>query len=100
MGYELAIMRCVNCKATFGACPQCVNTIRIDPETGLPPDARWEGRNLVHNPEPDPDAVMRSVAQPVCDNCIMGRNDAASAGNAADDRITLTSEERHHRFHM
>lgn len=86
MGHELLIFVCINCKQSSAACPECVNTILIDPETNLPPDAAFQDNRLI-NITPDPEAVKRSVKTPVCDNCIGKRGD------------TLTSEERHRRNH-
>lgn len=79
---------CVNCKRQSSACPQCVNTIRIDPETNLPPDVVRLTPWKFGYQTPDPAAVKRSTKEPVCDDCISTRDDV------------LTSVERHRRFHQ
>ncbi len=99
MAFETMLFTCVNCKNPGAACPQCVNTIRIDPETGFPPDTLLIDGELFHCPDPTEEARARSVAQPVCDNCIEVRNKEARKGKAADDITYLTSEERHNRTH-
>ena len=95
-GVELAILECANCGARFTACPQCVCAVRIDPQTGFPPDVRVIDGKAVHNPSPDPEAVQRSEKRPVCDNCVRRRNGKAAARMQGPWE---TWEERHARTH-
>jgi hypothetical protein len=87
----------------FSACPQCVNTVRIDPKTGLAPDTVMRDGKAVHNPNPDPAAVARAVPTPVCDPCVIKRNEVNRAGGPAAAHHTtgqvMTAEERHGKFH-
>ncbi|MBB1251854.1 hypothetical protein [Streptomyces alkaliterrae] len=102
-GDYLALMACVNCKRGFTACPECVNTIRIDPETGYPPDAVLVDGKARHNPNPDPEAVKRSAPQPVCDTCVMQRNEALYSGSpegAHIGAVTTLAAERHKKGHV
>jgi hypothetical protein len=100
-GEYLALLRCVDCRNGFMACPDCVNTIRIDPATGLPPDVEVIDGKAVHK-EPDPEATARSVKQPVCDDCIRERNRTYDRGGEGVEHIygyLETAEERHGRAH-
>jgi len=101
-GVELAILDCANCGARFMACPQCVCTVRIDPQTGFPPDVRVIDGKAVHNPKPDPEAVQRSEKRPVCDDCVRKRNAIRQKGGKAAAHMEgpwETWEERHDRTH-
>lgn len=101
MGESLALFRCVSCRRPFMACPECVNTVRIDPVTGCPPDAEIIDGCAVHV-EPTPEASARSVKQPVCDDCIRHRNEQFKRGGkrvAHIEGYTETAEERHGRAH-
>ncbi|MDH6108870.1 hypothetical protein P3T36_003001 [Kitasatospora sp. MAP12-15] len=90
-----ALLKCVQCKSSFWACPECVNTIRIDPETNLPPDVVVVNGEAVYTPDFTPEAMARSVKQPACDNCIQERNDSGTW----PERVP-TSVERHRRSHF
>ncbi|MEU8358107.1 hypothetical protein AB0C27_19030 [Nonomuraea sp. NPDC048882] len=58
--------RCFACKRTFSAAPETVETVLIDPETGLPP-----GFTVLGTFRPaGPDAVARSADQPICPDCL------------------------------
>lgn len=89
----LLIFICCGCKMESVACPECVNTILIDPETGLPPDVVILNGKAVRDLNPDPETVKRSRKQPICDHCITRRNKIIR-GNRV-----LTSKERHERNH-
>lgn len=74
MSITLTYLRCASCRAEFLACPDCVNTVRIDPATGYPPDVVVVDGRARHTDTPDAAAVARAVARPVCDGCIDARN--------------------------
>ncbi|MEV0165100.1 hypothetical protein [Nonomuraea fuscirosea] len=58
--------RCLMCKRTFGYDPATVETVLIDPETGLPP-----GFTVLGTFRPaGPDSVARSADQPICPECL------------------------------
>lgn len=73
MTEQVLIGECYTCHDTMMACPDCVNTIRVDPVTGIPPDVMPDRRT--HNPSPDPEAVSRSIQHMLCDSCIKVAND-------------------------
>jgi hypothetical protein len=85
---------CFSCREPFMACPHCVNTLLIDPETNLPPDIVVVNNTYVHRINPDAEAVRRSVKELVCDECIEKRNDVYP-----EDEAIETSAERHNRGH-
>lgn len=60
------IGRCHVCKRAFAFVPDAVTTVMIDPETGLPPGFTVLGTFR----EPTPEAVARSVREPVCPACV------------------------------
>ncbi|MFI6504948.1 hypothetical protein [Nonomuraea typhae] len=60
------IGKCYACKRTFGYIPAKVMTITIDPETGVPPDMTVLGGQR----EPSPEALARSVKEPICPACV------------------------------
>ncbi|OKI00154.1 hypothetical protein A6A06_23600 [Streptomyces sp. CB02923] len=90
-GEMLGIMTCAQCKDRFMGCPECVNAIRIDPATGLPPDVIVVDGEVHRNPNPDPEAVRRTVTRPVCDDCVAQH--ITGATELAADR-----HERHRRM--
>lgn len=103
-GAYLALFVCFNCREPFHACPECVNTIRIDPVTELPPDSERDMSTgkLRHVENPDPAAVARSQKQPVCDGCIEVRNRVYLEGRPEGAHITglwELAEDRHRRAH-
>lgn len=99
----LALFVCANCHEPFSACLSCVNALRIDPLTGLPPDAYWDEEGaLQHFPVADPEAVERSVKMPVCDACVEERNTVYLEGLPEGAHIVgvwETAEQRHRRSH-
>lgn len=74
VGYEALSSRCAACRTQFAACPQCVNTVAIDPETGFPPDVERGPDDQPVRVEPSPEAVARSVKTPLCDRCVATHN--------------------------
>lgn len=56
---------CVSCGQLFMFCPECVASLPIDPQTGLPPDLAADGTPQ----QPDPAAVVRAERRPLCENC-------------------------------
>lgn len=102
MAVEIAFMRCANCGSDFMACPQCVCTVRIDPQTGFPPDVAVVDGKAVHVANPDPEAVQRAEKRPVCDDCVRRRNAIREGGGEDAAHMTgpwETAEERHARTH-
>ncbi|MEU1386108.1 MULTISPECIES: hypothetical protein [unclassified Nonomuraea] len=57
---------CFACKRTFPYTAANVTMMTIDPETGLPPDRTVLGTQR----EPTPEALARSVPEPVCPDCL------------------------------
>ncbi|MFC4118469.1 hypothetical protein [Nonomuraea zeae] len=58
--------RCYACKSTFSFDPQKVETMLVDPETNRPP-----GITALGTLRPAlPDAVARSIDEPICPECI------------------------------
>ncbi|MBA9050797.1 hypothetical protein BJ996_007635 [Streptomyces phaeogriseichromatogenes] len=103
-GDMFALFVCFNCQEPFTQCPECVNTIRIDPVTELPPDAVRDEvtGNLRHNPTPNPEGFARSVKQPVCDACVEARNMVYLEGRPEGEHIAgmwERAEDRHRRAH-
>ncbi|MFC9651450.1 hypothetical protein [Streptomyces sp. NPDC056937] len=101
-GEYVALMTCADCKAGFAECPECVNSVRIDPATGYPPDVVVIDGKSKHNPNPNPEAVRRSVARPVCDPCVTHRNEVLQGGTPEGAHIvgvTMLAAERHRRHH-
>ncbi|GAB2572577.1 hypothetical protein GCM10027168_01740 [Streptomyces capparidis] len=101
-GEVMGVMRCADCKKGFMACPECVNVVRIDPETGLPPDVVVLDGEARHNPNPDPAAFERSVKQPVCDDCVAYRNELTRAGSERarhHDGTVMLAADRHRMHH-
>ena len=99
----LAILACADCKTGFMACPDCVNTVRIDPETGFPPDTQLVDGRLKHLANPDPEATGRSIKQPVCDVCVAFRNEEKRRGTPGTEhieRIEMLWAERHRNNHV
>lgn len=91
MPHEVIIFTCFTCNTPSQACPECVNTIRIDPETKLPPDVQIvDGRYAPIIPLRS--AMERSEKQPLCDECV---NVARHSGKTE----LVTSEERHRTTH-
>lgn len=73
-GQYLITYLCWACGGSAMACPDCVVSVLIDPETELPPDlARGEDGVTVHV-QPTPEALARAVGQPICDDCVILRN--------------------------
>ncbi|WP_219471531.1 hypothetical protein [Nonomuraea rhizosphaerae] len=58
--------RCISCKRTFRYDPRTVETVLIDPQSGLPPGLTVLGTLRPATPE----AVARSAEQPVCPDCL------------------------------
>ncbi|MEV0383309.1 hypothetical protein [Nonomuraea sp. NPDC050643] len=58
--------RCHTCKRTFSYDPKEVETVLIDPETRLPPGFTVLGTLRPAKPE----AVARSVDEPICPDCV------------------------------
>ncbi|MGW0807581.1 hypothetical protein [Nonomuraea sp. NPDC002799] len=70
--------RCCSCKRTFTYDPKLVETLLIDPETGLPPGMSALGTLRPARPE----AVSRSADQPICPDCLeRARRFSEAAGN-------------------
>lgn len=61
----VALGKCCACRNVFTFCPVCVSSVLIDPETNLPPDVSAQGELIT----PGPDAMRRSIRQPVCEPC-------------------------------
>jgi len=90
----LLLFDCYACTLLSLACPDCVNTVRVDPHTGLPIDrAVVNGRPVTI--EPTPQARARSRPEPICDNCVRRRNELYP-----DRGVWLTAAERHRRAHL
>ena len=87
MSAELIYGICCNCGAPAAACPYCINSLPIDPATGLPPDVTADGTPQ----EPTQEATERSPKQPLCDDCITRKN------RYYPHLYTETAEERHAR---
>jgi hypothetical protein len=87
----LMIFDCVMCGRTDAQCPDCVNTIAIDPLTNLPPDVEYIDGRATHK-TPDEAAKQRSRQQPLCDRCI-------AAAKAQGRPELVTAAERHSRLH-
>ncbi|GAA3530046.1 hypothetical protein GCM10022419_006250 [Nonomuraea rosea] len=58
--------RCYACKGTFSFDPKKVETMLVDPKTNLPPGITALGTLRPATPE----AVARSVDEPICPECI------------------------------
>lgn len=100
-GGHLALFTCFSCRLEFTACPECVNTIRVDPETGWPPDVEVIDGKAVHK-EPTPEATARSIKQPTCDRCVATRNETWARGGEDAQHIEgywELAEDRHRRAH-
>ncbi|MFC5822661.1 hypothetical protein [Nonomuraea insulae] len=69
--------RCFACKRTFSFDPKEVMTFLIDPETGFPPGITFFGSLRPAKP----DAVARSVDEPVCPDCVDKAKRFADPGN-------------------
>jgi hypothetical protein len=90
----LLVFVCADCGLQSSACPECVNAVRIDPETGLPPDVEIvDGRAVPKTPPISEDAVHRSEPCPVCDACISLAIRRGKAG-------LMTAADRHRRLHV
>jgi hypothetical protein len=85
------LFACVACGRRAAACPDCVNTVRIDPHTGLPIDVAVVDGQLV-TVEPSEQAHERSRTQPVCDDCVHRRN-----ARHPDRDARMTAADRHRR---
>jgi len=87
-GIVFALAPCYCCKRLTDFCPDCVNSVLVDPETNLPPDL---GPDLQPR-EPDPAAVDRSIKLPICDTCTIRGNSRRSPGSRVE-----TEADRHAR---
>lgn len=86
----MVIGHCGNCGEITAGCPQCLNVIRIDPETDLPPDvARNPNGEGFITIEPTLEAQLRSVQMPLCDVCV------EETMRRAPHKGLITEEERH-----
>jgi hypothetical protein len=83
---------CAACGRRATACPDCVNMMAVDPETGLPPDvAIVDGTATTI--EPTPEARERSKTHPLCDACV-------TAAIVAGKTDMMTAEQRHRLRHL
>lgn len=82
----LLVFVCAGCHRPSSACPVCVNTIAIDPLTGLPPDVEMVNGAAAHK-TPSDEAKQRARQDPICDACVV-------VAIAAGKNLT-TAEERH-----
>lgn len=89
---ELVMGYCAACKGPMTACPQCVNTIRIDPKTDLPPDVKAGPNGEPVRIRPTPEALARSKQVMLCDNCVRMRNSRYDKEHQIE-----TAESRHSR---
>jgi hypothetical protein len=90
----LLLFDCVACKRPALACPDCVNTVRIDPHTGLPIDvAVVDGQPVTV--EPTEQTRARSRREPICDDCVCRRN-----ARYPDWAPWVTAADRHRRAHL
>lgn len=102
-GEMVMLGHCFNCGSQMIACPECVNTVRVDPETNMPPDVVIVGGEPVHNPSPDPAAVARAEKRLLCDTCVSRRNERTRAGGpdaAHHFGIVELAADRHRRNHQ
>ncbi|MFI6512916.1 hypothetical protein ACIBCT_35405 [Streptosporangium sp. NPDC050855] len=69
MGHELHVTTCYNpvCRKVFDFDPETVNSVLVDPETGLPPDTDPETRTPTRTPTPE--ELARSERMPICPEC-------------------------------
>ena len=74
-GQALATGTCYMHDGLFTFDPDTVPSVLIDPQTDRPPDIDEHGRPV----EPDPAAIMRSVRQPICPDCVAKVNPARAA---------------------
>jgi hypothetical protein len=88
---ELLVFVCAVCGNRDAQCPDCVNTIAIDPETGLPPDVGYVNGKAASK-TPSEAAKERSSQQPLCDICI-------AAAIARGKTGLLTAADRHSHLH-
>lgn len=92
MNDVLMIDVCYSCNDVFVSCPECVNVLRVDPLTGLPPDVELVyGRPMAITPVPG--AVERSVKASLCDPCVIRVNQRSPG------KFPMTWAERHDRHH-
>lgn len=77
-GFMALSFHCYACGSLATACPDCVVTVRVDPQTGLPPDVELRGGKPA-SIEPVPGAVARSTKEPICDACASRAGWAESA---------------------
>jgi hypothetical protein len=91
-GIEMLVFVCAVCGHTDAQCPECVNTIGIDPETNLPPDVEYVGGKATPK-TPSEAAKARSSQQPFCDVC------TTAAINRGAKHL-MTAAERHRRLHL
>ena len=63
---ERLVGTCYTCGRSFASCAECVNTIKIDPVTLLPPDVGPDRTPI----KPDPEALARCVTELICDACV------------------------------
>jgi hypothetical protein len=94
---EALIYFCYVCGEPASACPECVNTVRIDPETELPPDVMLDENRNLRNITPDSNALARSVPLPICDNCVVAGNIVRSS--AGETTKLMTAAQRHRDYH-
>lgn len=93
MSEIVLLFDCVACQRPAAACPDCVNTVRIDPHIGLPIDVTVvDGRPVTV--EPSAQARARSRTQPICDDCVRRRN-----ARYLDREAWTTAADRHRRAH-
>jgi hypothetical protein len=91
-GTAMLTFTCCSCGRLGTACPECANTVAIDPETNLPPDIAVINGKAV-TVQPSEDAVRRSAQQLICDTCVI----RAIAGGKTN---WMAAVERHARFHV
>ncbi|MDH2429767.1 hypothetical protein [Sphaerisporangium sp. TRM90804] len=84
------IGRCHVCKRTFGFTPARVMKVTMDPVTNLPLGMTVAGTFR----EPTPEAVARSVEEPVCADCVDRAKEFKEAMDAPPLRFETWRAER------
>lgn len=66
---ELAMDSCFLCGNTFTFHPDRVNVIRVDPETGRPPDVGPDAEPI----QPTAEATARATTKCICPTCVKSK---------------------------
>lgn len=78
------IAGCYSCGRSFTFCLECVTVVAVDPTTNRPPDVDTHGEVCT----PDPDAMARTVARPLCVPCTTLANTVRPAGKQIETETT------------